>query len=217
MVVNALRLNHVDVYDAASLSLIKRFKAGKMPSHLDFSPDSRWCFSSQQESNTLFSFDMTTLEPRWTVPIGTTPAGVLWLNGKIIVCIMGENGIVEVDPIDGHITRRQETGPGAHNVFLDSTTNTLYISNRAVGHTSLAALDPVTLEIKRIYAIDGGPDDIGIAPDGKIWIALRFAEEVAIMDPVTGDYETIQVGRSPHGIYLSTILSRPGRITAQTV
>ncbi|WP_297366505.1 YncE family protein [Acidocella sp.] len=217
LVVNALRLNHVDVYDAASLTLVKRFKAGKMPSHLDFSPDSRWCFSSQQESDTLFSFDMTTMEPRWTVPIGDTPAGVLWLNGKLIVCIMGENGIVEVDPVDGHITRRQKTGPGAHNVFLDSQNQILYVSNRAVGRTSLAALDPVTLEVKRIYPIDGGPDDIGIAPDGKIWIALRFNEEVAVMDPLTGDYETIQVGRSPHGIYLSTILSHPGRITAETV
>jgi DNA-binding beta-propeller fold protein YncE len=215
LVVNALRLNHVDVYDATSLTLVKRFDAGEMPSHLDFSPDGRWCFSSQQKTNTLFSFDVTTLTPRWTVPIGSTPAGVLWLNGKLIVCIMGENGIVEVDPIDGHITRRQETGPGAHNVFLDEQNQILYISNRAVGHTSLAALDPVTLEVKRVYAIDGGPDDIAIAPDGKIWIALRFDESVAILDPVSGDYDTIPVGRSPHGIYLSTCLTRKGKLTAQ--
>lgn len=217
LTVNALRLNHVDVYDAASLGLIKRFEAGKMPSHLDYSPDSRWCFSSQQGTNALFSFDMATLTPRWTVPIGTTPAGVLWLNGKIIVCIMGENGIVEADPIDGRITRRQVTGPGAHNVFLDEVKNILYISNRGPGDTSLSALDPVTLEVQRTYPIPGGPDDIGIAPDGKIWIALRFAEAVAILDPVTGNYDTIDVGRSPHGIYLSTILARKGRITAQTV
>jgi YVTN family beta-propeller protein len=217
LVVNALRLNHVDIYDGTSLTLVKRFSAGEMPSHVDFSPDSRWGFSSMQQSDTLFSYDMTTLTPRWTVPIGDTPAGVLWLNGKIIVCIMGENGIVEVDPVDGHITRRQETGPGAHNVFLDETNNILYVSNRAVGHTSLAALDPVTLAVKRVYAIDGGPDDIGIAPDGKIWIALRFAEEVAIMDPATGNYDTIAVGRSPHGIYLSTCLNTKGRLTAQIV
>jgi DNA-binding beta-propeller fold protein YncE len=217
LTVNALRLNHVDVYDAATLSLVKRFKAGKMPSHLDYSPDSRWCFSSQQQTNALFSFDMASLTPRWTVPVGDTPAGVLWLNGKIIVCIMGENGIVEVDPIDGHITRRQPTGPGAHNVFLDEDRNILYVSNRGPGDTSLSALDPVTLQVKRTYAIPGGPDDIGIAPDGKIWIALRFAEAVAILDPVTGTYDTIDVGRSPHGIYLSTCLTRKGRLTAQTV
>jgi DNA-binding beta-propeller fold protein YncE len=217
LVVNALRLNHVDVYDAATLALVKRFAAGKMPSHLDFSPDSLWCFTSQQQSDSLFSFNTATLEPRWTVPVGTTPAGVLWLNGRIIVCIMGEDGIVEINPIDGRITRRQKTGPGAHNVFLDEANNILYISNRGPGATSLSALDPVTLEVKRSYPIPGGPDDIGIAPDGKIWIALRFAEAVAILDPVSGTYDTIPVGRSPHGIYLSTILSRKGRITAETI
>jgi DNA-binding beta-propeller fold protein YncE len=217
LVVNALRLNHVDVYDAATLTLVKRFKAGQWPSHLDYSPDSRWCFSSQQKTNALFSFDMATLTPRWTVPIGDTPAGVLWLNGKLIVCLMGENGIVEVDPVDGHITRRVATGPGAHNVFLDETRQILYISNRGPGDTTLSALDPVTLDIKRTYIMPGGPDDIGIAPDGKIWIALRFAEQVAVMDPDTGTYDTIDVGRSPHVLYLSTCLSQKGRLTAQTV
>ncbi len=217
LVVNALRLDHVDVYDAASLSLVKRFEPGEWPSHLDFSPDSRWSFNSMQKSNTLVSLDLTTMTPRWSVPVGNTPAGVLWLNGKLIVCIMGDNGIVEVDPVDGRITRRQATGPGAHNVFFDEDNQILYISNRGPGDTSLSALDPVTLEVKRTYAIPGGPDDIGIAPDGKIWIALRFAEAVAVMDPQTGNYDTIPVGRSPHGLYLSTCLTRKGKLTAQII
>ena len=217
LVVNALRLDHVDVYDAASLKLVKRFEPGEWPSHLDFSPDSRWSFNSMQKSNSLVSLDLTTMTQRWSVPIGNTPAGVLWLNGKLIVCIMGENGIVEVDPVDGRITRRQETGPGAHNVFFDEDNQILYISNRGPGDTSLSALDPVTLEVKRTYAIPGGPDDIGIAPDGKIWIALRFAEAVAVMDPQTGNYDTIPVGRSPHGLYLSTCLTRKGKLTAQII
>src|SRR5271165_853686 len=112
LVVNALRLDHVDVYDAASLKLVKRFEPGEWPSHLDFSPDSRWSFNSMQNSDSLVSLDLTTMTQRWSVPVGSTPAGVLYLNGKLIVCIMGENGIVEVDPIDGHITRRQATGDG---------------------------------------------------------------------------------------------------------
>jgi DNA-binding beta-propeller fold protein YncE len=215
LVVNALRLNHVDVYDASSLSLVKRFKAGEMPSHLDFSPDSRWCFSSQQQTNSLFSFDLTTMTPRWTVPIGHTPAGVLWLNGKVLVCIMGENGFVEIDPVDGRILRRRTTGDGAHNIFYDEDRHILYVSNRGPGHTSLTALDPVTLKILRTYDLPGGPDDIGIDPQGKIWIALRYAEAVAVMDPETGLYEKIPVGRSPHGLYLSTCLARKGKLTAE--
>jgi DNA-binding beta-propeller fold protein YncE len=215
LLVNANRLNHVDVYDGATLALVKRFDAGKTPSHLDFSPDSRWSFHSMQASDTLVSYDLTTLTERWTVPIGDTPAGVIWLNGKILVCIMGANGIIEVDPVTGAITRQQETGEGAHNIFYAAETDTLYVSNR-VGST-LSALDPVTLQVRRNYAVPGGPDDIGIAPDGKIWIALRFAESVAVMDPVTGNFDTIAVGRSPHGIFLSTYLQKKGKLTAQVL
>jgi streptogramin lyase len=55
---------------------------------------------------------------------------------------------------------------------------------------------------------------LGIAPDGKLWIALRFAESVAVMDPATGDYSSIPVGRSPHGIFLNTEMQNPG-LTAE--
>ncbi len=213
LAVNALRLNYVDIYDATTLQLVKRFKAGKFPSHMDFSPDSRFSFHSMQKSNTLVSFDLTTMTERWSMPIGKTPAGVLWHNGKILVCIMGENGIVEVDPHTGIITRRQATGEGAHNIFLSRDRSTLYVSNR-VGST-LSALDPESLRVKRDYPIPGGPDDIGIAPDGKIWVALRFNEAVAVLDPATGDYDTITVGRSPHGIFLNTEMQKMGELTAE--
>ena len=39
----------------------------------------------------------------------------------------------------------------------------------------------------RTYHIPGGPDDLAFAPDGKLWITRRFAEKVAVLDPVTGD------------------------------
>ncbi|NNM56525.1 YncE family protein [Acidocella sp.] len=213
LVVNALRLDYVDVYDSTTLQLVKRFKSGKFPSHLDFSPDSRFSFHSMQKSNTLVCLDLASMTERWSVPIGKTPAGVLWHNGKLLVCIMGENGIVEADPLTGQITRRQATGEGAHNIFLSPGGSTLYVSNR-VGST-LSALDPLSLEVKRDYRIPGGPDDIGIAPDGKIWIALRFNEAVAVLDPLTGAFDTIPVGRSPHGIFLNTEMQKPGELTAE--
>jgi YVTN family beta-propeller protein len=89
LMVNALRLNQVDLYDAATLDPVHRFKPGKMPSHLDFSPDSRWSFNSMQGSDTLVSFDLTSMTTRWTMKVGPTPAGVLWLNGAVICCSGG--------------------------------------------------------------------------------------------------------------------------------
>jgi YVTN family beta-propeller protein len=215
LVVNALRINHVDVYDGQTLALVKRFSPGSMPSHLDFSPDSRWSFNSMQGSDTLVSFDLVAMKQRWSKRIGPTPAGVLWLNGKVLVCLMGSNGLVEVDPVSGDVLRHVETGVGAHNLFLTDDGATLYVSNRLGG--SLAALDPNTLMLRRTYTLPGGPDDMGVAPDGKLWIALRFAETVAVMDPVSGEYESINVGRSPHGIFLNTELRKTGKVTAEVL
>jgi len=212
LVVNALRLNHVDIYNGATLALVKRFAPGAMPSHLDFSPDSRWSFNSMQGTDTLVSFDLTTMTTRWTVRVGPTPAGVLWHNNKVLVCIMGRDEVVEVDPITGAIGRRVRTGAGAHNLFLTADRATLYVSNRIGG--TLSAVDPTSLTVRRTYTLPGGPDDLGIAPDGQLWIALRFAEAVAVMDPTTGDYTSIPVGRSPHGIFLNTEMQNPG-LTAE--
>jgi YVTN family beta-propeller protein len=216
LVVNALRLNYVDIYRADDLSLVKRFSPGGMPSHLDFSPDSRWSFNSMQQSGTLVSFDLTNMTTRWTSKVGSTPAGVLWHNGKVLVCVMGADHVAEVDPVNGNVLRRVKTGVGPHNVFLTPDRSTLYVSNRIGG--SLVALDPNTFEIRRTYPFRAaGPDDIAVAPDGKIWVTLRFREQVAVLDPVSGSYQTIDVGRSPHGIFLTTELSRPGLVTAETL
>jgi streptogramin lyase len=55
----------------------------------------------------------------------------------------------------------------------------------------------------RTYQIPGGPDDLAFAPNGKIWITQRWAEKVAVLDPATGNYQSIDVGRSPHGLFLN--------------
>jgi YVTN family beta-propeller protein len=216
LVINALRLDYVDVYRASDLGLVKRFSPGSMPSHLDFSPDSRWSFSSMQGSNTLVSFDLNDMTIRWKSKVGRTPAGVLWHKGKVFVCIMGENHVAQLDPVTGAVIRRIETGVGPHNIFLTPDAATIYVSNRIGG--SLVALDPESLKLRRTYPFHaGGPDDIGVAPDGKLWITLRFREQVAVLDPISGDYETINVGRSPHGIFLNTEMRRSGLVTAETL
>ena len=86
-------------------------------------------------------------------------------------------------------------------VFLSPDGKIIYVNNRVSSTT--VALDANTLKPIRTYAISGGPDDMDFAPDGKIWITRRFAEKLAVLDPVSGQYQTIDVGRSPHGIWLN--------------
>jgi len=42
------------------------------------------------------------------------------------------------------------------------------------------------------------------APDGKILVTRRWAQSVAVVDPLTEAFQTMQTGRSPHGIWLNT-------------
>jgi YVTN family beta-propeller protein len=201
LTVNGLLRNQVDVYDAATMQLVKRFAVHKTPSHLDYSPDSSTVFVSLQDSDKLAAFDLRTMTEKWTVPVGKTPAGVLWLNGRVLVADMGTDYIAVVDPETGKVVEHVETGKGAHQLFLSPDRKILWVNNRAGGTT--VSLDSTTLKPIRTYKISGGPDDLAFAPNGKIWITRRWAETVAVLDPATGTYETIDVGRSPHGLFLN--------------
>ena len=213
LTVNGLARNQVDVYDAATMKLVKRFPVVATPSHLAYSPDSSTVFVSLQDSNKLAAFDLRTMTPKWTVPVGKTPAGVLWLNGKVLVADMGTNYIAVVDPETGKVLEHVETGKGAHNLFLSPDRKILWVNNRAGGTT--VSMDAATLKPIRAYAIPGGPDDMDFAPNGKIWITRRWAEKVAVLDPATGGFETIDVGRSPHGLFLNPKGPSPAAVSSR--
>jgi len=207
LVVNGLARNQVDIYDPQTMTLVKRFPAETLPSHMAFSPDAHTVFVSLQGSDKLAAFDLTTMAPLWSEPVGPTPAGVLWLNGKVLVADMGDDYVAVVDPATGHVTDKIVTGKGAHNLFLSPDEKILWVNNRAGGTTT--ALDAATLQVLKSFNIPGGPDDIAFAPDGDLWITRRFAEKVAVLHPETGDFETIEVGRSPHGLLLNPAAPSP--------
>ena len=201
LTVTGLARNQVDVYDAASMKLVKRFPLASMPSHLAYSPDSSVVYVSLQGTDRLAAIDLTRMVILWNAVVGKTPAGVLWHDDKVLVADMGSDDIAVVDPVDGKVERRIRVGKGAHQMFLSPDGKIIWVNARVAGTTT--ALDARTLAILRVYKIPGGPDCIDFAPDGKLWITRRWAEKVAVLDPATGAYQTINVGRSPHGIFLN--------------
>jgi DNA-binding beta-propeller fold protein YncE len=201
LVVNGLARAQVDVYDAATLKLLKRFSLKSMPSHLAFAPDSSVVYVSLQGTGKLAAIDLRRMEVLWETAVGPAPAGVLWQNGRVLCAIMGSDDVVVVDPKNGRVESRIRTGRGAHQLFRSPDEKLIYVNNRVDG-TSVV-LDAATLKPVRTYKLPGGPDDIQFGPDGKVWFTLRFINKVAVLDPATGDYQTIEVGRSPHGIFLN--------------
>lgn len=213
LVVTELARNRVDIYDADSYHLRFRLALASLPSHINFSPDSKTAFVSVQQSNRLVAIALASGDVRWNVATEDTPAGVLWLNGRVLVAVMGGNGLAVVNPATGAIERRVMTGRGAHNLFLSPDGKTLYVTNRVDG--TIAVLDAKTLLVAREITLPGGPDDLDFAPDGKLWVTRRFAHSVAVLDPESGKYAIIEVGRSPHGIWLNTHDHLPRAIAAR--
>lgn len=202
LTVAGLARAQIDIYDAATLRLLHRIPARSLPSHINYSPDSRRVFVSLQGTDRLMAIDTASGGVLWNARVGRTPAGVLWHDGRLLVGIMGESHIAVVDPATGRVARTIETGRGAHTLFVAHDGALIYATNRVDG--TISVLDGHTLRVLRTLRVPGGPDDLDFAPDGKIWAALRFASAVAVIDPATGSVARIRVGRSPHGIWLNT-------------
>ncbi len=205
LTVTGLARNQVDIYaftDATGLTLLHRVPARSMPSHIAYAPDSSVVYVSLQGSNRLMAISVRSGAVLWDVPVGETPAGVLWDHDHVLVGLMGEDGIAVVDPTDGHVLRMVRTGRGAHNLFFSPDGRLIYVTNRVAG--TITVLDRASLTVLRDYRVPGGPDDIEFAPDGTLWVTQRFDHGVLFLDPRTGTYSRINVGRSPHGIFLNT-------------
>ena len=199
-VVAGIARAQLDVYDAQSFALVHRFALKSMPSHIDFSPDSAMVFVSLQGTGKAAGIDLKTMTVAWTADVGPAPAGVMWLGGHVLVANMGSDNVAVLDPHNGTVLRRVVTGKGAHQLFLSLDRRTLYVNNRV--DSTIAALDANSLAPIRTYKVPGGPDDLVFAPDGRIWVTLRFVAKVGVLDTKTGVLETFPVGRSPHGIYI---------------
>lgn len=201
LVVNGLARAQVDVYAAGTYALVHRFKIKSMPSHLDFSPDSSVVYISLQGTGRLVAIDLKAMKVIWDQKVGPAPAGVLYQNGQVLVANMGADYVAVMDPKDGHEIRRIHTGKGAHQLFRSPDRKLIYVNNRI--DSTIVVLDAASLKEIRSYKLPGGPDDIQFAPNGDIWVSMRFANKVAVLKPASGDFTTIETGRSPHGIFLN--------------
>ena len=199
LTIASLRRDQVDIYDAATLTLLQRFRPGDMPSHVAYSPDSKQVFVTLQGSRGLAAFDLETRTHLWTVDVGPQPAGVTWHRGKLLVGVMGSDHFVSVDPATREVTPIFTIGRGAHTVFSHPNGRALYATSRV--DCRVAEIDPETLQVRRIWNIPGGPDCLTFDPEGRIWMTLRWIGRIAVLDPAREDWELVRVGRSPHGIF----------------
>jgi len=200
LVIASLRRGQVDIYDADGPRLLERLRAGNKPSHIAFSPDSRFAFITMQGDGTVAAIDLQTRRIVWRAPVGPEPAGIIWHRDRLIVGIMGRDHFAVLNPATQQVESTIRVGRGAHTIFPSPDGKTLWATSRV--QSRIAKIDSMSLEVRRIHEVPGGPDCIAFAPDGAVWATLRWAGRIARLDPNTGEVSTIRVGRSPHGIFV---------------
>ena len=203
-VVNALRLNRVDIYkpQGNDFVLIKSVPTSKMPSHMVFSADSKTVYVTAQGENELNAIDLASQTVQWKLKIGDTPAG-LWLTpaGLILSGIMGSDYVAVIDPAKRAVIKKIPTGKGAHALRGAGDGKQVFVSNREAG--TISVLDMQTLEKLHDLPAPGGPDCMEVTADGKqLWVTSRWAKKLTVIDTVTRTVAAqYPVGRSPHGVY----------------
>jgi DNA-binding beta-propeller fold protein YncE len=199
----AYRLDHVDIFHADGFKLAGRIFIDGLPSHMAFDAESKTVFVTLQQSGRLAAFDLATQTLKWNVPIGNTPAGVITLPDKrLLVALTGEDGVVVVDPKDGNVTGRLQTGKGAHNFWPKGDGRHWFLSNRVEGTVSL--VDTQDMKVAGTIKVAGGPDCMAISADGKeLWVTQRFLRRVAVVDiEQLKVVASVPVGKSPHGVFM---------------
>jgi DNA-binding beta-propeller fold protein YncE len=200
----AYRLDHIDIYRADGFKLASRIFMDGLPSHLSFDTGSKTVFVSLQQSNRVVAFDLATQAIKWVAEVGKAPAGVLMLpdDKRLLVALTGEDAVVTLDPKDGSITGRLQTGRGAHQFFPKGDGRHWFLSNRIEGTLSL--IDTKDMTVVGTIRVPGGPDCMDITADGKeLWITQRFLRRVAVVDlALMKVVASIPVGKSPHGVFI---------------
>lgn len=205
-VTTALRQDFVDIYPGTLTDDIKpiaRVKSGAMPSHLAFSPDSRFVYVTEQGSNSVSKIDLETRKVVTRLPVGPAPAGI-WLTpdgSKFLVGIMGADYVSVIDRATDKVVGKVVTGKGAHNFLAKGDKRHLFVSNRV--DDTITVVDMQTLKVVEQIKVPGSPDCMELSADGKwMWVTARTRRDVALVNMETRQVEKrIPVGSSPHGIY----------------
>ena len=207
----ALRLDRIDVYavqgegPTKSFLPVKQLKVPDAPSHLVFSADSQFVFATLQDSFEVVAVRLADQTVAWKLKVGDLPAGI-WMtpdDRHLLVGVMGKDYVEVIDWRAQKSVRQIKTGKGAHNFRPLGDGRHVLVSNRV--ENTVSVIDMLTLEKKRDIKVPNGPDCMEVTADGKhLWVTQRWSKSVAVVDIVNGNViETIAVGKSPHGIYLT--------------
>ncbi len=184
--------------------------------HLDFTADGTKMLASCEFGNRMVVLDVATHQLIQTIPLTHVAHGKpqdvkLSPDGTVFyVADMVAGGVYTLDATTFRVTGFQDTGKGAHGLYVARDGQRMFITNRGEG--SVTVIDLPTRRIATKWVIPGGgsPDMGNISADGTVlWLTGRYNGVVYAISTIDGHLiAKIPVGAGPHGL---TVWPLPGR------
>jgi YVTN family beta-propeller protein len=224
-IVVAEQLKRLDFRDPQTMKLQSSLEVPGCAgiNHADFSIDGRFAIFTCEFQGRVAKIDFVEHKVigYLTLSKGGMPQDVrISPDGRIFfVADMKADGVFLIDGDNFTEIGFIKTGLGTHGLYPSRDASKLYVANRGInevfgpprGKGSVSVIDFATHKILATWPIPrGGSPDMGnVSADGRqLWLSGRFDNVVYAIDTVTGEMQSIPVGKEPHGL---TVWPQPGR------
>lgn len=187
--------NYLIRMDLNQGSMDKRVRLGYQPRHLVWHEASEQLLLSSGLDQTIYFIDPESLDTRDTLPVGSSPDGLLVDDNFLYVAEQGSNNIGIYDINSRQTLKRLTVGFGPRRLLKKD--NTLYVSNYRSRSVSLVLARQQ--RVARSIAVGSAPLEMA-ASDRRKWlyVAAQDGGVVSVIDQTSNRLAaTIELGSTP--------------------
>jgi len=163
------------VVDTETGTIAGEVPTGKTPKEVAVSPDDKWVYVANWDSNTVTVIDAGAMQPVKTLSMYGTPRGICFSprGDYAYICVMGGDTLAEVDVENGHqVVRQIYCGQNPRHVVISPGGETLYVSNNLPGTVTL--LDRESGAISATIKVGNKARTLAITPEGDYLFVCNY-------------------------------------------
>ena len=178
--------------------------SGRNPEHCLYSPDKKFLFASNEETNDVDVIDLTNKKSIALIKTGGHPRGMGFLkDGKTLY--VAKETANQVDVIDASTKKIISTipvGARSNGVAISPDSTKVYISNGGDGTVSV--IETTSNKVVATISVGKRPWNMALSQDGsQLYVANGRSNDVSVIDTVKNFViKTIPVGKLPWGVYI---------------
>jgi YVTN family beta-propeller protein len=197
--------NTVDVIDPVTFKIISHFSVPDRPQHVVPSWDLKTLYVNSDLGNALTPIDPRTGQPGKPIPV-TDPYNLYFTPDGTKAIVVPEllNSLDFRDPHTWTLMKRVPLPCRAPN-HMDFTADGGSVVVSCEGSKQIVRVDVVTMQVTGVLTIGGSPQDVRLAPSGKVfYVADQNLSGVHLIDAATlTQVGFIHTGAGAHGLYPS--------------